>query len=228
MSKHSQDEKLAPGNSKEYLKTALEQMLAAGRNAREFGDFALERFGDTITPYLHEFSEDISRGRIKVKGLGKSAKRTIFGAHVNMEEREKMIREAAYLRAERRGFSGGSADEDWHMAEREIDQQLSKASGLVEKGQKAFVSAGGMIEHELDDIRHIVAGWLDGKGDNTSHKKSAQGKKTTVGNRVGGEKVKPVQQTMKNQKKEPSRKAETKVKAISNKKAAARKTVKET
>ena len=107
MSKNSQDGKLVSGDSKTYLKTALEQMLAAGHNVREFGDFAVEKFGDTIAPYLHEFSEDISRGRIKIEGLGKTAKKTVFGAHIDLDEREKMIREAAYLRAESRGFFRG-------------------------------------------------------------------------------------------------------------------------
>ncbi len=225
MSKHSQDEKLASGNSTTYLKTALEQMLAAGRNVREFGDFALEKFGDTITPYLHEFSEDISRGRIKVEGLGKAAKKTILGAHVDLDEREKMIREAAYLRAERRGFSGGSAVEDWHMAEQEIDQRLAKASGLIGKGHKALSSAGGMIEHELDDIRHIVAGWLDDTSGNEKHKKSVQNKKTAVDKQVQAE---PVKQAMKSPKKEAPKKTTAKVKTVGGKKTTTKRAAKKT
>jgi hypothetical protein len=43
---------------------------------------------------------------------------------INPEERRRLIAEAAYLRAERRGFSGGSADEDWLDAEVEVDQAL--------------------------------------------------------------------------------------------------------
>ena len=35
-----------------------------------------------------------------------------------------MIREAAYLRAERRGFGGGSEVADWLAAEREVDELL--------------------------------------------------------------------------------------------------------
>ena len=223
MGKHSQDEKLASGNSKTYLKTALEQMLAAGRNVREFGDFALEKFGDTVTPYLHEFSEDISRGRIKIKGLRKAAKKTILGAHIDLEEREKMIREAAYLRAERRGFSAGSADEDWHMAEQEIDQRLAKASGLVEKGHKALSSAGGMIEHELDDIRHIVAGWLGDTSGNEKYKKSVQDKKTAVDKQVQAE---PVKQIMKNPKKEAPKTTKAKVKTVGSKKTTTKRAAK--
>jgi|GEM_PF-3316995 len=39
-------------------------------------------------------------------------------------ERERRIRESAYLRAERRGFSPGAEIEDWLAAEREIDRRV--------------------------------------------------------------------------------------------------------
>lgn len=45
---------------------------------------------------------------------------------VTPEERQRMIAEAAYLRAERRGFSGGDPNDDWLSAEAEIDQILSR------------------------------------------------------------------------------------------------------
>lgn len=38
--------------------------------------------------------------------------------------REKLVREAAYFRAERRGFTPGQELEDWFAAEREVDQLL--------------------------------------------------------------------------------------------------------
>jgi hypothetical protein len=47
-------------------------------------------------------------------------------SRVTPEERQKMIAEAAYLRAERRGFMGGDPTEDWLNAEAEIDQILSR------------------------------------------------------------------------------------------------------
>lgn len=43
---------------------------------------------------------------------------------VTTEERHRMITEAAYYLAERRGFAGGSAEDDWLQAEREIDRAL--------------------------------------------------------------------------------------------------------
>lgn len=41
------------------------------------------------------------------------------------EERHRMIAEAAYFRAEARGFRGGDPVEDWLQAEAEIDRLRS-------------------------------------------------------------------------------------------------------
>lgn len=43
---------------------------------------------------------------------------------ITPEERHRMIAEAAYYRALQRGFSGGSAEDDWVHAEREINSTL--------------------------------------------------------------------------------------------------------
>jgi hypothetical protein len=43
------------------------------------------------------------------------------------EERQRMIAVAAYFRAEKRGFHPGYEDEDWCVAEAEIDALLGKA-----------------------------------------------------------------------------------------------------
>ena len=40
------------------------------------------------------------------------------------DERRRMIAEAAYYRAERRGFTAGREVDDWLAAEREISQRL--------------------------------------------------------------------------------------------------------
>ena len=58
---------------------------------------------------------------------GKLARGNTQGAlrtKISPEERQAMIREAAYLRAERRGFGGGSEVADWLAAEREVDELL--------------------------------------------------------------------------------------------------------
>jgi hypothetical protein len=46
------------------------------------------------------------------------------------EERYRMIAEAAYFRAEKRGFLGGNVAEDWLQAEAEIDRTLKEQGRL--------------------------------------------------------------------------------------------------
>jgi len=203
-----------------YLKAALEQMIAAGRNVKEFGEFSLEKFGDTFVPYLNEFSDDISKGSIKIKGLGQSAKTTLFGHHVTLEQREQMIREAAYLRAERRGFAGGSEHEDWLAAEREVDKRLAQETGLVEKGREVVTSVSTTIEQEFDDIKHVVAGWLENNPE-IGKKLGKVGKKAVAVKKAA--RSKPVAKASKKSGKE-EKKAEKKTVAV--KKAAKKKTVK--
>lgn len=64
---------------------------------------------------------------------GKSTQRTKFSKQalkntikndMSNEERFNMIRDAAYLRAEKRNFEAGDALEDWLSAESEITNQL--------------------------------------------------------------------------------------------------------
>jgi hypothetical protein len=50
-------------------------------------------------------------------------------AAVSDEMRRAMIAEAAYLRAELRGFASGYELEDWLLAEREVDALLSAHHG---------------------------------------------------------------------------------------------------
>ena len=66
------------------------------------------------------------------KPAAKTASNRVARSHVDTqsrvtpEERQEMIAEAAYLRAERRGFMDGDPTEDWLSAEAEIDQILSR------------------------------------------------------------------------------------------------------
>ncbi len=50
-------------------------------------------------------------------------------AAVCAEDRRAMIAEAAYLRAERRGFAPGQETEDWLAAELEVDALLKIGHG---------------------------------------------------------------------------------------------------
>lgn len=51
------------------------------------------------------------------------------GVTVSAETRRTMIAQAAYLRAERRGFTSGSEEEDWLSAEAEVDALLRAGNG---------------------------------------------------------------------------------------------------
>jgi hypothetical protein len=53
------------------------------------------------------------------------------------EERRRMIEEAAYFRAERRGFTPGNAAEDWIAAEREIAELLGEETPEQKKEELA-------------------------------------------------------------------------------------------
>lgn len=52
---------------------------------------------------------------------------------ISAEQRYQMIAEAAYFRAEKRGFSGGNKAQDWIEAEAEIDRKLHPVFGMMEK-----------------------------------------------------------------------------------------------
>lgn len=41
---------------------------------------------------------------------------------MNAEDRRRLISDAAFFRAERRGFVGGDPDQDWYEAEQEINE----------------------------------------------------------------------------------------------------------
>jgi hypothetical protein len=51
-----------------------------------------------------------------------------FASFVHPEQRMALIAEAAYFRAERRGFWGGGAVEDWLAAESEVDAKLMRGA----------------------------------------------------------------------------------------------------
>lgn len=144
-----------------HLKEAFEHMLAAGRSVREFSEFTLEKFGDAYLPHLRRFLTEVGQGRIKIERAGESARTALFGTRMSLEQRLEMIRLAAYVRAERRGFVGGSPVEDWLEAEREIDARLAREAGLVTRGQKAFASALSALEKEFGNLKTTIADWVE-------------------------------------------------------------------
>jgi hypothetical protein len=148
-------------SSKIYLEAALKQMAEAGHRIHDLSEFALEKFGDEFLPYLERFYRDIREGNIRLK---QSVTTAVFGQVVGAGERERMIRDAAYLRAEQRGFGAGSPDDDWLQAERQVDQQLARHIGLVAKGRKGVSSVKETAEKELAGAREAVASWLEKRG----------------------------------------------------------------
>jgi len=43
---------------------------------------------------------------------------------------QDMIATAAYFRAEKRGFAGGSAEQDWYEAEAELRERFGRGGGI--------------------------------------------------------------------------------------------------
>ncbi len=92
---------------------------------------------ETLRKRLREFETDFERkleGTME-KAAGKLKARIEasewpgiriqgHGGAVDVDARRRLIAECAYLRAEQRGFTGGSPEQDWLEAEMEIDQLL--------------------------------------------------------------------------------------------------------
>jgi len=65
--------------TKPYLKAALEHLIQAGRTVRDFFDFAVERFGGAIVPYVRRFEREVREGTVKIAGLTKSTREAVLG-----------------------------------------------------------------------------------------------------------------------------------------------------
>jgi hypothetical protein len=65
-----------------------------------------------------------AKGNGEISPAKKSKKAAGLMGGVTPEQRYQMICDAAYYRAERRGFIGGNPKQDWLEAELEIDQLL--------------------------------------------------------------------------------------------------------
>lgn len=98
-----------------------------------------------------------------VQHLGDAAKTAVFGLHVSAEQREQMIREAAYYRAEKRGFSGANTEEDWLAATQEIDTIIAQQAGIAAKARKTVDAAIESAGKEMAQAKSAVAQWLGQK-----------------------------------------------------------------
>lgn len=54
----------------------------------------------------------------------------MFTSQVSEDQRREMIAQAAYFRAQQRGFAGGDAVADWIGAEAEVDGRLRQIEGV--------------------------------------------------------------------------------------------------
>ena len=66
---------------------------------------------------------------------------------VSAEQRQRMIADTAYFRAERRGFNGGDPVVDWLEAEAEVDARLGATGGktLLEELDERLALANGRL-----------------------------------------------------------------------------------
>jgi hypothetical protein len=62
---------------------------------------------------------------------------------VSEDQRRQMVAEAAYFRAERRGFSGGDPVTDWIEAEAEVEERVRQIEGahLLERLEEGLAAA---------------------------------------------------------------------------------------
>lgn len=72
------------------------------------------------------FKEGIDMAKAKAVSADRTSKAPVASLAVSTEERRRMIAEAAYYRAERRGFAGGDPVEDWLTAEAEIEGRFNR------------------------------------------------------------------------------------------------------
>jgi hypothetical protein len=77
---------------------------------------------------------------------------------ISTEQRKQMIAEAAYFRAERRGFNGGSGDafSDWVQAEGEVDERLRRIEieHFIERLEEVLLAAN----KKLTTLKRKAAG----------------------------------------------------------------------
>jgi hypothetical protein len=75
---------------------------------------------------------------------------------VSAGQRRQMIAEAAYFRAEKRGFSGGDAAEDWYAAERDVDARLRRLE--IERVVGALDEALSGATRKLTALKRRLSG----------------------------------------------------------------------
>jgi hypothetical protein len=74
------------------------------------------------------------------------------------DQKQRMIAEAAYYRAEKRGFAGGEPDNDWFSAEAEIEESLNTQGNKDLRSQElaAYESMRREMKKLLANIQDTV------------------------------------------------------------------------
>lgn len=211
-------------STRHTLREALKQMAGAGQRLRDLSHFALEKFGDDVLPYLEEFYRDIRDERIHLSDIGHNAKVAFFGQQLSSRERERRIRETAYLRAEQRGFSGDNALEDWLYAEQLVDRELAEQAGLVARGRKSLTAFSEIAEKELADMQQAVSHWIESQ-QGALRKKSSAPKKAAAKKKPAAKKATKTKPATKAKKTASVKKAASKKKTV-KKQTAKKKAVK--
>lgn len=83
--------------------------------------------GKPTPPVLHDVADMPARAP---DGATSWPEVTLHGEPQPLQDREARIAQAAYRRAEQRGFAPGLELEDWLAAEREVDASMGAADAL--------------------------------------------------------------------------------------------------
>ncbi len=70
----------------------------------------------------------LEKAAARLKSRIESTRIPEHGSSIDAERRQQLIAEEAYLIAERRGFQGGDAAEDWAQAEQLVNHRLMQES----------------------------------------------------------------------------------------------------
>jgi hypothetical protein len=83
---------------------------------------------------------------------------TETASSIDGDERRKRIAEAAYFRAQRRGFSAGHADEDWLAAEAEVDTERMSFDHWFAKLDERLATATAKVAEWTRKANKAAAG----------------------------------------------------------------------
>jgi hypothetical protein len=135
--------------AKPRLAATLQHPMEPDPGLLDWCESRVERFGRETIPVVERLVLEVREELAGIDGWD-SAWLKLFGESLGDEARERWIREAAYFRAETRGFVGGSPADDWAHAEREFDR---RHQGVIGRCCAGLWSLGERVGREIDAIR---------------------------------------------------------------------------